>query len=419
MISAEFDAVTAALGLSGKADMWRQDWPHSQGCFAPGQLPFMDAQALHETCRFMAMPREIVTALTQGMEIFEGNTALQRLAWHCRWALMQADEDHFVDMSAWPELPRRGNDAMDMFYAHVLMSAVPHVRELHRRRGIPESVTRDTLLNVESHMRNHRAKTGLWGVAVTAWLSNLFSARLFWLGRLQYKPACLPLDYHAFRRRSDRAVITLAGEGMHFRRDGQFDGTNNINDESGAWFAHFRRDAEVITGTPISPRGYALSREVALPAPEWDAILAQRDPIIEVHIPRKGRLDRDKCTESLKQALEFFPKHFPEQPFNALTCSSWLMDNQLADYLPPTSNIVLFLKRFYLLPLPGTGDKRTLNTVMGGPVDDLDKAPQDTSLQRAIVSHMKRGGRWRGAHGLLFADEVGRGEGIYRKQALP
>jgi hypothetical protein len=82
------------------------------------------------------------------------------------------------------------------------------------------------------------------------------------------------------------------------------------------------------------------------------------------------------------------------------TCESWLMDPQLADYLPETSNIVRFQRRFEILPLTpaverrARGDGDIAGYVFGGARDNLDDYPQETTLQRAYVAHRRSGGHW-------------------------
>ena len=68
--------------------------------------------------------------------------------------------------------------------------------------------------------------------------------------------------------------------------------------------------------------------------------------VLEVHIPKAGRLDPELCDESFKRSLEFFAKYFPEKPYPLLSCHSWLLDETLCEYLPEGSNILKFGDRF-------------------------------------------------------------------------
>ena len=70
------------------------------------------------------------------------------------------------------------------------------------------------------------------------------------------------------------------------------------------------------------------------------------DRVLEVHIPKAGRLDPDECDASFKRSREFFDKYFPEKPYALLSCHSWLLDEGLCEYLPEGSNILTFGNRF-------------------------------------------------------------------------
>lgn len=126
---------------------------------------------------------------------------------------------------------------------------------------------------------------------------------------------------------------------------------------------------------------------------------------VAVHIPAEPPLDPAACDESFTRAREFFPRHFPEEPVTFFTCSSWLMDPQLSEYLPDSSNIVQFQRRFQLLPLTADkaertdGDRDVEAYVFGRSFDRLDDYPQDTTLQRAYVTHRRADRHWHGRTG--------------------
>ena len=122
---------------------------------------------------------------------------------------------------------------------------------------------------------------------------------------------------------------------------------------------------------------------------------------LNTHIPSDDRLYPAACDESFVTAREFFSKHFPQRPV-VFTCHSWLMDDQLAEYLPADSNLVRFQRRFSLLPTRHEiCDRVMLQLVFHRRYDDaqipesvLSDLPQDTTLQRAYVCHLRSGRRW-------------------------
>ncbi len=121
---------------------------------------------------------------------------------------------------------------------------------------------------------------------------------------------------------------------------------------------------------------------------------------VAVHIPALGPLTADGADASFEHARTFFPEHFPERSHRVVTCHSWLMDPQLAERLPATSNIVRFQQRFRIAP----GQMKDANIdvvryVFGDLPATVDDLPQESTVQRAVVGHIKDGGTWHMRHG--------------------
>jgi hypothetical protein len=120
-------------------------------------------------------------------------------------------------------------------------------------------------------------------------------------------------------------------------------------------------------------------------------------PVLEVHIPGGGPMTPEACDESFQRARPFFRAHFPDERYEYGTCRSWLLDPQLTEFLPETSNIVRFQRRWTPFGPTPDGDSDVLEFVHHLPpgTGGLAALPQDTTLQRAIVSHLQSGGHWR------------------------
>ncbi len=70
--------------------------------------------------------------------------------------------------------------------------------------------------------------------------------------------------------------------------------------------------------------------------------VSEGDPVLEMHIPRGGKLAMEACEASIRQAAAFFARFFPDFPYKGITCWSWLLDDSLRNYLPETSSIIRF-----------------------------------------------------------------------------
>lgn len=74
--------------------------------------------------------------------------------------------------------------------------------------------------------------------------------------------------------------------------------------------------------------------------------IKKSDPILEIHIPAAGPLEKEACEKSLSLARDFFDKYFPEFKYRYFSCHSWLLGSELKEYLPSGSNILQFQEMF-------------------------------------------------------------------------
>lgn len=115
-----------------------------------------------------------------------------------------------------------------------------------------------------------------------------------------------------------------------------------------------------------------------------------------LHIPATGPLTPRACDDSLALARSFFARHLPDAGRRRVVCESWLLDEQLADYLPAESNIVRFQRRFTMdTDVVVVDDHEPLRFIFRRVPADLGELPADTTLQRALLDHLRQGGHWR------------------------
>ncbi|WP_405808983.1 acyltransferase domain-containing protein [Streptomyces sp. NBC_00210] len=129
--------------------------------------------------------------------------------------------------------------------------------------------------------------------------------------------------------------------------------------------------------------------------------LGPEDFALDVHVPDfLGPITPEACDRSLALATGFFARHFPEERYQVATCHSWLLDPQLAGYLPKDSNIVRFQERFRIAyEKKDAADGDPVAFVFGDPELPLDVLAGRTRLERAIGDHLRAGGHWYCGHG--------------------
>lgn len=126
------------------------------------------------------------------------------------------------------------------------------------------------------------------------------------------------------------------------------------------------------------------------------------EPVISIHIPgHMGPLPPEACDAAFAEARSFFRRHFPDEAPRLALCHSWLLDEQLGGYLLETSNIIQFQRRFREAYRPAANNRPTLEFVFRTPDRPLDELPQRTTLERAVVQHIRDGRQWHGGVGWM------------------
>ncbi|WP_405056693.1 acyltransferase domain-containing protein [Kribbella sp. NBC_01505] len=132
---------------------------------------------------------------------------------------------------------------------------------------------------------------------------------------------------------------------------------------------------------------------------QFDRIARHGEPGLDIHIPGDGPLTPDACDASLAAARPFFAQHFPAEEYKRAICTSWLLDPQLADYLPDDSNILRFQRRFTPETVVSQADEEVVTFVFDLPPGA--ELPRRTRLERAIAEHLAEGNHWHNVSGWL------------------
>lgn len=409
-------AIQAVLGSGADTGALLDGWEASQATLPTGAIFFLEPSYVATAVQEAGLDLALADALAAVARRIAADLAARALAWHVYHRLFQAPDVQGSAVERWP-IPGAllGHDAA-LLYPLALFGGLPDLRALYRAHIVPARVARDTLHDVQRWADHYRRHHGVWGVAPAylPWLRLHLRGELYALGRLQFQLGPWTMPARAFRHRTSGAVVALSEEGVRYRADGQRDGAGGLYDPERAWTARLDMGAGWVVGHRITPTGHALRVETRLARAEWVEALAPGDPALRLHIPRGAPLEPEACRRSLEEALRFFPTHMPERPFVAFACDSWLLDAQLDELLPPSSNLVRFLRQLYLVPASGDGEA-ALDWAFDGVPTDLARAPRDTALRRALLDHLQQGGHMRAGGGFLLpADLPAWGTDIYR-----
>lgn len=179
-------------------------------------------------------------------------------------------------------------------------------------------------------------------------------------------------------------------------RSGHILGAYGAADEDGAYEADFKE-------TETAYEGYAVNQETGLAGCErtvlfktdWKPVYQSGCTAIKVHIPYGGKLDKATCAASYVRARELFARCFPEYDFKCFLICCWMLSPRLRDLLKPESNILAFQNGYTVIPSKSSATDAFLYVfgIETGSVADIDleKLPENNSLQRGIKEKALRG----------------------------
>jgi hypothetical protein len=381
---------------------------------AEKQHDFLSESWITSANDIMKLDPPIITAFLEAAAMVRGSAQLRELAISCRDLVLAAGEDDYKTMVAelLSVLKDRNDDLKvgmgrhaGMFAALLVPLLLPRTIHRYRSYGISNDVLVDTMSDIGIWIKSYYDQHGIWGLDNIRWLLNHLCCRLFRLGRLQFIREPFRHSVIVLRNVRDGEVAALSEAGVDYRKDGLVDGTNRIFDSLDKWTARFERTDGYFIGNPLLSAGKALNQPAYLPATDWRIELQRGDPVLSIHIPEGGKMAHELCKESMLLAVDFYRKHFPDRPFRAFACTSWLMDPQFQTILPDSSNIVKFQKEFYLFPIR-SNEEETYRRVFGAAEVDPATAGRDTGLRRAILDHAAAGNRPHAASGFLLQDDL-------------
>ncbi len=399
--------VLNALGEKASLEAVRLRWEKSEECF-PDEVPsFLNAAEFIESRTYCGFDDSVDDPLRRTAERVISDPHLLHLAWHC-YRFIYYREEEGLSMQGWPTLEKSlGKELCGCFHLLVALAMVPKLKEVHAAWEVEEEVTHDTASQIRLFSENYRpTHEGRYGLVMGQldWIRHYVDeSRYFRIGRMEYWLKPWRGGAEAYRRNGDGYTLALAPDGSRFTRDGFKQTDPSEETLHTGWKATLETTDTEVSGYPVSPLGAAENRKVTLPLSEWTHVLTTGTPVLEMHIPSGGGMTPDAYTSSMRGAVEFFRRRFPDEHPVAIVCNSWLFNTQLEEILPPTANLVRYQKELYLYPVPSSGNDGLWFIFLQDPFDPKT-APRDTSLRRAVLDFLDKGNTWRGG-GMFFLIE--------------
>jgi hypothetical protein len=388
--------VLQQLNVPDALELMQPHWDESMNTLPTPYPRFLNAEVAVASASYCGLPATAAETLVDTCQQIQANKALLQLAWHCHQLLIEHMD--YKQMKEWPDLTAALDENASVFYLLVALAIVPRIKELYgRKMGVPEDICRDSCRQIACFAGNYaNMNNGALGITLKQlyWLRNYLAARLFRVGRFEYMIRPFFGGAQVYRSKKTNATIALAPDGTHYNADGY------VADD---WVAQIQQTDDMVIGYPISPYGMAIRKQVQLPLNEWECVLKKDDPILELHIPEGGSMHLDACLDSMHRGVAFFRQFFPNEPFQAIACLSWILNNQLQEIKLSSDNLARFQRELYLFPVKSNGKDGLWFIYLQDPID-LATVPRNTSLQRAVADFIQAGNTWRGG-GMFFLTE--------------
>lgn len=373
---------------------------------------WLSEELVRKQAAWIGLPSEAADECVEAARRVTEDPDLLRLAVGTHRVLFeQADVDPAI--YGWPRIIRALGEWTGPFYLLLGMSGIPHARAFLEGRGMSEAEARHACrdLYLWAHIHRQRgilvdgtyrqpAETPRYGLGHRnlGWCHRVLLGRTVRLGRFQYIHRPYNRPFRVYRHRQAGAIHLLVENATGITRKGMLAG-----DDDPTWTSVLIERTHTVTGSPVLD-GRVRAEPTTLDLSEWSEVLRPGDPVLEIHIPEDGPMDVRACSDSLVQARDRFPLLFPDRPFKAFGCFSWLLDPQFQRILPPDSNIVQFQERCHLLPLNEGDGRAGLTRIFH--TEDLSSAPRDTSMQRAVLKHLESGGGLYYGGAVILAEEL-------------
>ncbi|OGV37915.1 MAG: hypothetical protein A2020_10085 [Lentisphaerae bacterium GWF2_45_14] len=389
----------------------QDNWEEAMSFFPCSSPVFLREKEIIDSAEYCGLSGDEISFLIGTAERISLDPGLCRLAWYLYWKMYigtaRLTSEHSRKL---PALSASMGEMTGAFYLLVLLGIVPFIKIYHKSLGVPDDATRETMLEVKSLMGNYKNSANGVGICRNQlfWPQYYLNGNLFFrIGRFEYwvKPYSLKNTVNVYRNRKTRQTIALLNSPAFYDEDGLRCPAAERELAKNYWQSEFRIENDRVYGTPASPDGRALRKAVELPLSEWECVMDKDAITLDMHIPAGGSMTPDACAESVTRARDFYRKYFPQLNPVAIVCHSWIFSPDLPEFMQGDSNLVKFMKETYLYPVESSAHAGIWFFLYQDKFDSKT-APRKSSLQRAAVEHLEKGGKLRSGGMFMLLDDL-------------
>lgn len=243
-------------------------------------------------------------------------------------------------------------ETAELFHMLVITGMIDYAFSCYKKKNIPEEILLENLLDapiwLEYHMDNYNYPGFQW--RIVNWCRTLWEGNVLKFGRLQLETAGEYKEkYNTYRTKDKKIVFAVENEAQK----------------------------------------------------AWECVLKKGDTLVSIHIPASGPLKKELCIDSFRRMREYLAKYRPDIDYKAVRCSSWLLDPQLQEILPPTSNILAFQTLGHIRASKSY-ETETIGRVFGEKAikEGINAVPHKTDMQKRLAAFADGGGKF--DNGVMF-----------------
>ena len=244
--------------------------------------------------------------------------------------------------------------------------------------------------SLNNFANEYKKKNGHWGLDAFSWNCSCVVPYYNKCGHLGFEPISIEYDYTYYYNDKTGSSVVLCGDGISCTGDGLL--TSNNCPFPAAFTTKAARGDGWVEGFPIDPLGVALHQTVRLSLDQYRPLIKQWDVLLAFHIPSGPGYTVESTYHSLREAVSFYRRVFPDIDFKGIWCYSWLYTPQLRLLFGPAeSEMVKIQRHFYQVPAWRDSGAYT-RFVYKTETLEPSTLPRGNRLHRRLAAIIERGG---------------------------
>lgn len=317
------------------------------------------------------------------------------------------------DISNYTELvPKCLGEYNDAYAFLVLLACVPMAEKEMIRRGIPKDYYEDIPHRMLREQMPRYIEQGRIDVEDMPWKMNFYTLTIFLLDRFLFIPYMFGDPFALYRSQKTGKVVGLYDAGYKVDSEGQIESEESPKgdegkDKPGTGYEYAKRiakkrnvfvtekieDEKTVKGYYANPCGFVENRMVTLDKSEYVKVLDNDDWLIALHIPAGEGYTPERMRHSMKLAVEFYKKYYPELDIKGFWSESWLYDKRLSFLIEKGKNIRNVQENLFCYTGGWDGEMAYIHLYK-----NMDNKLEDygcnTSLQKNAKKFLQDGGRF-------------------------